>query len=288
MHFHLSSANHVPEGKDTLRDQVAWVTAGLEENGHTTSFSESNIVRDNLNLLWEAFPTGMTRWLYDNGIAYGIIATEFADGAGFNNKRDETWRLRWVEFELAARNAKFIWCLDEGSVDIYSRYAPTAYLELGFTERLVPKKPRRKPRYDFSFAGLALDYRKTIIDALRERATVNYAGSIVDHSQQIGILRSGRIGLALKQSADWPWPSPARLGRLVHERIPIAAERTSIELGVSRLVPKPAENEDFVEWALARLDTNLEAEAERTFEAYRAMPMRESVARALDHTLARR
>jgi hypothetical protein len=260
--------------------------AGLEENGHTTGFSDVNIANDTVNVLWESFPIGMSRWLYDNRIQYGIVATEFADGSGFNNLRTEELQRRWSEFELAARNARFIWCLDEGSIEIYSRYAPAAYLELGFTERMVPTKPRRKkPRYDFSFAGLARSYRKTIIDALSQRARVNYAGDLVDHSQQIGILRSGRIGLALKQSADWAWPSPTRLGRLVHERIPIAAERTSIELGVSRLVPKPAEGEDFVEWALAKLETNVEAEAEAVFEAYRAIPMRECTARALDLTL---
>ena len=287
MHVNLCLFNHDAGGRATLQDQVAWVTAGLEECGHTVSYSETQVLSDALNLFWESFPPVMSRWLADNRIPFGIVATEVPDGAGFNNRRDPDWAVRWDGFRQAARAARFIWCLLEDATSAYAQLAPTAYLELGFTERLVPREPRPTPGFDFSFAGVPREHRQRILDALGQRATVAYAGGVVSQADQLRILRQGRIGLALKQSPDWRWASPARLGRLVHERIPTAAEYTPVEVGVSRLVPKPAADQDFVAWALARLEqaVELEREAERAFEAYRATPMRECVARALDLTL---
>jgi hypothetical protein len=287
MHFHICLGNHEPAGIATLHDQVAWVLGGLESLGHQVTYSPKTLLDGAVNLLWENFGTELGEWLTNSHVRYGIVATEIPDGRGFNCRRDPTWQQRWQGFELAARRAEFIWCLVDEAVPAYQRHATSAYLELGYTERLLPPGPRARPTYDFSFAGEARDYRKTIIDGLSRQATVRYGGGLVGVDEQLDNLRMGRVGLALKQSADWRWPSPARLGRLVHERIPVAAERTDVEIGVSRLVPKPAPGEDFVSWALGRLEQDLEAEADATFETYRAtMPMRTCMERALDQTLA--
>src|SRR5207248_9728377 len=124
----------------------------------------------------------------------------------------------WEGFQLAARNEQFIWCLMDQAEPAYAQFAPTAYLELGFTERLVPDERRPAPRFTFSFAGVPRDHRQAIIDGLLKHASVGYAGGLVDQEDQLRILRHGRMGLALKQSPEWRWASPARLGRLVHER----------------------------------------------------------------------
>jgi hypothetical protein len=287
VHFHICLGNHERSGIETLHDQVAWVLGGLESLGHEVTYSPTTLLDNAVNLLWENFGTELGEWLNRSSVRYGIVATEIPDGQGFNNRRDQTWRRRWHGFGLAAQRAEFIWCLVDEALPAYQHFATSAYLELGYTERLLPPGPRSKPTYDFSFAGEARDYRKTIIDGLSRQATVKYGGGLVGLDEQLRNLRMGRVGLALKQSAEWRWPSPARLGRLVHERIPVAAERTEVEIGVSRLVPKPAPGEDFVTWALARLDQDLEAEADAIFETYRAaMPMRTCMERALDLTLA--
>jgi hypothetical protein len=285
VHVNLCLANHDTMGRQTLLDQVLWVTAGLEENGHSVSVSEEGFDGDCLNLVWECFPLRTGRLLASSGIAYGIVATEIPDGAGFNHRRDKPWPERWNGFRVAASQARFIWCLVETAVEDYRRYAPAAYLELGFTERLVPASPRAKPSFDFSFAGAARSHRKTIIDRLSESATVTYAGGFLDHAEQLDLLRQGRVALALKQSPEWKWASPARVGRLVHERIPVAQEWVLEDIGVTHLVPRPAQGEDFVRWTLEYLQRNPEAEAERAFEAYRQVTMRECMARAMDLTL---
>jgi len=285
VHFHICLVNHGSDGRDSITDSLTWVQAGLEENGHQVTVSDTAAERGAINIFWEFFLPELAEQLVSSKLEYGIIATEIPDGTGFNTRTDIAWINRWQSFQTAAAGARFIWCMNELSIEAYSQFARTAYLEFGFTERLVPSTPRARPTYDFSFTGLPFDYRLGMLQALARRASVTYAGGIVSYAEQSGILRSGRVGLALKQTPAWQWPSISRIGRLVHESIPVAAEWTSVQIGVSRLVPQPAEGEDFVEFAISRLSLNLEAEAAQILERYRATPMQRCMARALEQTL---
>jgi len=285
MHVHLCMANHDPMGRQTLMDQLLWVVSGLEENGHSVSVSETAVDADNLNIFWEIFTPELAHYLASSNLKYGIIATEIPDGRGFNDRRDGPWPARWKGFRIAAAHAKFIWPLVETAVDDYRAFAPSAYLGLGYSQRLVPSEPRPKPTYDFSFAGVPHSHRKEIIDRLGASASVHFANELLGYTEQLELLRRGRVGLALKQHPGWKWGSPTRVGRFVHERIPTAHEWVAVDIGVTGLVPKPAEGEDFVNWALARLDSDLEGEADAIFENYRQLPMRECMARAMDLTL---
>jgi hypothetical protein len=285
MHVHVCLANHVGLGLETVWDQLVWVVSGLEENGHSITISETSLDPDHLNLFWECFPPQFGRYLAGQKFQYGIIATEVPDGSGFNNRRDGDWVPRWNGFRLAASNARFIWPLVHTAVDDYRRFAPSAYLELGFTERLLHRETRDAPKFDFSFAGFPGEHRRQMLSRLSERASVRYADTLLNHTDQLMLLREGRVGLALKHSPNWAWASPARVGRLVHERIPVAQEWVPINIGVTDLVPMPTQDEDFVDWAIALRDHDLEGDAERLLEAYRQTPMRECIARAMDLTL---
>jgi len=285
VNFHLAVGNHGP-GRATLRDPVTWVAAGLSENGHQVTWSEQNLANDALNVLWEHFPPDFARFLVGSGVSYGIIATEIPDGAGFNGRRDTDWTDRWAGFKIAAAHAKFIWCMIEETVPAYAEFAPAAFLELGFTECLVAKAPRPNPTHDFSFTGVATGHRRAILDRLARTASVVSTDGLLLYDNQLQVLRSGRIALALRQSPEWRWPSPARLGMLLHQRIPVAAEYTPTTDPVSRLIPNPGPDQDFAEWALERLElADLQAQADDALEMYRTRPMRDCVARALDLTL---
>jgi hypothetical protein len=285
LHFHLTVCNHGP-GRHTLIDLLTWVKSGLEDNGHKVIVSQEEFSSKTMNIFWEYFEPKMATFLMDSEVPFGLIATELPDGAGFNGRRDEVWVARWEGFKMIAPHARFIWSLVEEAVPAYAAFAPAAFLELGFTQRLVSDTPTDTPSHDFSFTGTANTYRERILDRLARTASVNTAGGLVNRAEQQQIQHSGRMALALKQSPDWRWSSPARLGILLHQRVPIAAERTAVDDPVSRLVPTPGRDEDFVDWALGRLDrTDLQTEADGALEAYRAQPMRDCVARALDLTL---
>ena len=285
MHFHLTVGNH-SVGRLTLRDPVTWVSSGLVESGHKVTYSESVIATDATNIFWEYFRPDFATFLARSGASYGIIATEIPDGDGFNNRRDWDWSIRWEGFKIAAAHAKFIWCMVEESVPAYAQFAPAAFLELGYTDQLLGDPPSGKPTHDFTFTGTPNDHRKLILDRLALDASVISPGGLVSYEDQLRILRSGRIALALKQSPDWRWPSPSRLGLLLHQRIPLAAEYTPYDDPVSRLVPTPGADEDFAGWALKRLErTDLQAAADAALDEYRTRPMRQCVSRALDLTL---
>jgi hypothetical protein len=285
--FHLTVGNHFGgPGRLTLRDPLTWVSSGLLENNHKVSFSETVIAGNALNIFWEYFMPELAQWLVEQRVPFGIIATELPDGDGFNGRRDADWPARWAGFKIAAPHAKFIWCMVEETVPAYAAFAPSAFLELGYTDRLLSDAPPRTPTHDFSFTGTTNPHRTQILDRLAVDATIVKGVGLMRYDDQLETMRSGRVALALKQSPEWRWPSPARLGLLLHQRIPVAAEYTLLDDPVSRLIPTPGRDEDFAEWALKRLDrADLQVEADAALEIYRTRPMRDCVSRALDLTL---
>jgi hypothetical protein len=238
-----------------------------------------------VNILWELFSEKDAKLLRESGVRYGLIATEVADGGGFNTRRDGAWPERWSAFLHAAEGAAFIWSTVERSLPVYAAIAPAAFIELGFVDELVLPAAAEEPPADFSFLGVATPHRQGIIERLRGRARVVWPGTIVRWSAGPRVIQSAKIGLALKQTPDWPLPGPSRLGRIILARRGLAAEHTQDSTQQSRIVPAAPAEADFVEFAMAKLAGPWRQEADAAFERYRAeMPMQRIMERVLDLT----
>lgn len=286
MWFHFCFANHLPLGRLTLSDMFDWLNAGLKELGHEVTFHEYKLAPSAINILWEYSFPGLSDALYKSGCVYGLIGTEIPDGAGFNQRREPEWQIRWGSFQEVGANAAFIWSMVEDVLPFYSAFAPASFVELGFSKYLIPWRPIKRPRYDFVFFGLKTPYRIEIISKLEKYARIIWPERLVLPNEINHLIFSAKIGLLLKQSEEWAIPSPTRLARFIMARRGIAAERTNVITRQSEFIPIQPKGESFVEYALGQLHAPWKKQANESFKRFRdEMPMRVIMERLLDQTV---
>ena len=263
---------------------IDWLWAGLSELGHKVTIAEDKVYPQAINLFWENFFPGMGEKIKKMGIVYGIVATEIPDGKSFNGRSDGSWPMRWKGFPEAASGASFIWTMVESTVPFYSQFAPTAFVELGFSELLVPAVRREEPDIDFSFFGLKTPYREKIINELEKKAKVKCPKKFLSAPQVADLISRTKVGLSFKQSESWPIPSPTRLARHLIAKRGLVTEYTEVVTKQAELVSVVPKEGDFVDFALEKLKTWKE-DAEKAFERYRVeMPMKSIMENMLSRT----
>jgi hypothetical protein len=284
--FHFCTANHNAVGRSTLTDMAAWFEAGLLELGHKVTFSETCVERSAINLFWEYFEPGMLEALVGSGIDFGLIATEIPDGQGFNWQNDPRWSARFNTFSEVAPHAKFIWTMIESSVPFYSQFCPTAFIELGFSERLVAAGLNNSPHIDFCFFGLRTPYRETVVKQLQKHAKVVWPQGLLSPAGIAELISNSRVGLNFKQSDQWPIPSPTRLGRLMMAKRAVAAEYVPVPTRQGEIAGICQQSVPFHEHALQILEIGWRENAEAAFARYQVeMPMALIMERVLDQTI---
>jgi len=288
MDFNFYLGNHEYPGRDTLTDGMYCLAAGLAELGHRFTVSSDRLDPTRINIIWEFFTPEQGREIAASGAAYGLVTTEIPDGGGFNNRRDGPWERRWEGFQNAAAKASFIWSLVEEAVPHYRPWAPSTFVELGFSQMLVPPKPTAPPTHDFSFFGFPTPYREALLARLGQRASIHWQYGFIPTFDLAPLIAKARVGIALKLGEDWPLPSATRLSRLMHAGVGVACQRTLRTTRQSRLLRQQPEDMDFVDFALDCLATHSPAEAASVLERYRVeLPMKRVMEEVLDLTLPR-
>ena len=136
MWFHLFTGNHCPLGRRTLFDMMEWLTAGLTDLNHKVTVGDT-IAPSAMNVIWENFHDSDERLFSEHRFKFGLIATEVPTGQTFNWLEYDPWLTRRRSFEKIAPRAEFIWSMVKEPVEDYKKWAPAAFLELGFSEKLV-------------------------------------------------------------------------------------------------------------------------------------------------------
>lgn len=284
--FHFCSANHNKIGRSTLSDMMDWFNAGLSELGHKVTSSDHSVEAGAINIFWERFGPGMGETIASTGVTFGIVATEIPDGFAFNYRREPEWKVRFDSFAEVAKRASFIWTMVESTAPFYSQYCSTAYMELGFSERLIPRYIGEHPEHDFSFFGLRTPHREALVERLRRNSEVFWPDKFLSPNEVGELIGKTKIGLSFKQSAQWPISSPTRLGRLLMAKRGVAAEFVPIATRQSQIAGICPESSDYAEYALELLHSDWKARAEHTFDAYCSrMPMSAIVEQILDCTI---
>lgn len=285
--FHFCSANHNSVGRPTLGEMAKWFEAGLLDLGHEVSFSERYVEHGAINIFWESFNRDFNRQLRESRIPFGIIGTEIPDGSGFNWRRDGAWPARFAAFEEIASEAKFVWTTIESAIPYYGTFSSTAFVELGFSERLLPIHQNADPDIDFFFYGLDTPYRRAAVEKIRRYATVEWPAHFLSDADVEILISRGKVGLNFKQSERWPIPSPTRLGRLLMAKRAVAAEFVPVPTRQGELVGICPAEVDFADYALTVLRSDWKARAKGAFEVYReTMHMKNIMQCVLDLTLS--
>ncbi len=283
--FHFCISNHHPSGHVVLKDQADLFSAGLKDLGHKVTFSKNHVETAAINLFWEHFSPKAVERMAALTIPYGIIATELPDGEGFNWRRELAWTQRYAGFMEVAKRAAFIWSAGESPLPFYSTLAPSAFVDFGFSERLIPAYLNQTPTYDFSFYGLPTPYREAAMEKFRRYASVNWPEKILSHKDIGDLLAGSKIGINFKQSEHWPVPSGTKLMRLLMAKRGIACEYVTTPTRQGEIAGICPPDQDFTEYALGLRD-GYKARAEIAFERYRAeLPMAEILERTIEQTV---
>jgi hypothetical protein len=289
MWFHFCAANHNPIGRQTLGDMFDWLQAGLLDAGHRVTWHDTRAERGAINLLWDNFTPAWRNELVRSGITYGVIATEIPDDAGgFNWRPELEWRQRFASFGEVASEASFIWTMVESTAPFCEHFAPTAYMELGYSDRLLPKAKQPEPDIDFSFFGLSTPYREEVAVELSRHSDFVWPRSFLSAEQVLHLIGRTRVNLSFLQSPRWPVISGPRVGRAVLASRGVASERTPELTRQAQMIPVCPDCMPFIDFARDRLP-GWRKEAERNLDCYREkLPMREIIERVLDVTIAGR
>lgn len=286
--FNIYTGNHIPTARISVEDHVTWIKAGLEALGHEVTVSETDISRSAMNIIFECFVPPFSEVIANGASEFIIVMTEYADGGGFNRRRDESWSIRWREFWKVAHSARAIWTLFEGNEKAMDYPAPASYLELGFAEALVPKVDL-EPDVSFGFFGSRNEHRNEIIDRLIAKG---YQVLMPRGIQPSDVLTTqmGRIKVLLDPRGPnlIPMPSITRCGRGIHARRGVLAEKVPHTQGLTKLVTMTAKEgaAEFVDHALEMVNGPWRQKADEAFEIARTtMPMAACVERALDESL---
>ena len=105
--------NLKPQLWATNADSVSFVKGALEANGVSVKIGLDNLDPDAINLFFDRFyvEPNLPVKLKAAGIKYGIVCTEAISPQGIWNygaEGDEPYT--FAAFELAAKNAEFVWC----------------------------------------------------------------------------------------------------------------------------------------------------------------------------------
>jgi len=288
MWFHFFTGNHNKAGRASLYDMMEWLTAGLTELKHDVTVGNT-IAPHAINIIWENFRHEDEEIFKSHDFKFGLIATEIPVGRTFNWLGEGSWPTRRRSFDKIARRAQFIWSMVEEPVGLYQQWAPSGYLELGFSERIVDPIFAHEPQSDFGFYGLSITpYRNTVLEHLRKYCTITTPNRFLTGHDLNSFIASFKVGICLKHSPQWTIPSPARTARLLHAKRGIAAEYVPVRTRASAFTTMADKNQDFAEFCLECLRGPWQQRAEEAYDRFRAaMPMKQIMERLLDMTVAK-
>jgi hypothetical protein len=172
----------------------------------------------------------------------------------------------------------------ESNVVALRQRAPASFIELGYSDRLVPVSSE-EPRFDFSFTGIVTPHRQRILEALQQRANVVWNRTLLPLAERDALFAATRINLSINKTVDWQMPSPTRVGMALLSKRGIALDGTPQQTRQSSLVDSCPPGIDFVDFALERLSRDWRSAAEVAFERYRSeLPMKAIMERVLDES----
>ena len=306
MEFKLVYGNH---GKDPfhIMDTLLLIKLGLESLGHKADL-EAQMTPGKTNILLECFTFDFVEAMKEvsktRGTEFIIIGTEFATGETFNNfsNPDEEpaldshydipqyWKKRFRTFLRAQESARAIWHLAESQVEPFKQAAQNSqvfYLPHGYVEGFarVRHKPAQYKDIDAIFTGTLTKHRHSLIRELEKCGVSAVATKPLNFVQREDLVARSKIGLNIKQTNSWLFPSNSRYHFHLCNDSLMVSERCEIQCDLSPYIIESTLS-GFVERCCEILsDGNWENEARIRRERFMAeMPMPRLMENLLDLT----
>lgn len=251
MEFKLVYGNH---GRDPfhIMDTLLLIKLSLESLGYKADLEE-RMIPGKTNILLECFTfdfiEAMKEVRQTSGTELIIIGTEFITGETFNNfnTADEPtqdshydvphyWRKRFRTFLAVQEHAHAIWHLAQSQVEAFKQatgHAKVLYLPHGYVDGFARIRHKPEPHKDIDalFTGTLTKHRHTLIRALEKRGIKAVATKPLNFIQREDLVARAKIGLNIKQTESWLYPSNSRYhyhlsndSLLVSEHCPVSCD----------------------------------------------------------------
>lgn len=300
MIFNLSKCNHSGLGAFSLGDIYAIMKAQLEDLGHRVMMDDAQIYAPPVvNVIVENFDDAsldMLRRVQSTGSRIVVVATEGVGRHGFAGYDERhNHGLRKQRYGEALKFAEAQWVLVPHELEWYARHhMNTTVVELGYSKRLE-SAVKIEPQYDFSIFGGMMPYRREMVMALRDKATVlaplkgqNGAPNYLLPKHRDEMVQAAKFSLHLKQDHDWRVISASRCCTSLHLGRALISDRIDSHSPFQPVLYSVKSRETFIEEALALLP-NWQVEYERQMGEFRKLDAEHclgAAVRALDHTSA--
>lgn len=167
--------------------------------------------------MWDNFNDTITKEIVNESFSFGVIATEIPTNDSLNYIYDEENRNRTKNLIEVIKKSKFVWLMTDKAINYYEAFAPSFYIELGYTKFCEPKKYMKgiQPDFDIGFYGIPNQYRMNLMNQLPQKLKICWPMQHELHNSeelQFFIQRC-KYGISLGQRPDWKYPSQSRLAR---------------------------------------------------------------------------
>ena len=285
-------SNLKPHLWEMVADTVQFVTGALGECGVAVKTGTSQLDPNALNLFIDRFyiEPNFPAQMKMGGVKYGLICTEVISPDGtWNYGAEGGDPATFAAFELAAKNAEFVWCLLEESVEACRVMNPnTAYLPFGYLKSMETLKPLSDAEKDIDFlmCGFPSDRRQRLVHEISEAGhEVYYPAMPVPAYLRDSLMERSRVNLSLQKTESHSIISVTRICHSVINRVPVLLEHVGSTNPYTDLCIS-TDGGDVVQTANACMtEIDLADFAERNYRKLKAtLPMKENMANVLEKT----
>jgi hypothetical protein len=231
MYVNIMLSNLKPHLWEMLSDSVRFVAGALEECGVPVKIGTSQLDPNALNLFFDRFyiePNFPTLMKMGN-VKYGMICTEVVLPTGtWNYGAEGSDPSTYAAFELAAKNAEFVWCLLEESVAACQMMNPnTAYIPFGYLKNMETLKLFRDDEKDIDFlmCGFPSDHRQRLVNEISKAGhEVYYPSMPLPVYLRDSLMERSRVNLSLQKTDSHSIVSVTRICHSVINRVPVLLE----------------------------------------------------------------
>jgi len=293
MDFNILVGNLKPHLWEMVSDSVRFVRLGLEGAGASVRVGINQLDPGAINLFFDRFyvDQNLPHQMKLAGIRYGIVCTEVLSEDGtWNYGAEGTNGAEFAAFELAAKNADFVWCLLEESVAAcVAMNANTAYLPFGYLAAMetVHRVPAADRDIDVLLCGLPSPRRDAVMEAFAELGLATcYPGMPVPAHLRDALMERARLNLSIQKTNAHGIISVSRICHSVINRVPVILETGDADAAFARYCLTAAPGEAVAAASGHLAETDLEAWAEARYqELAHTMPMTDTMARVMAETL---
>lgn len=272
--FQFYAWNHSEQGRRSLEDIIRTLVFQLRACGYGAEYDPNNDLPptewnrikfksdpDDVNVMVEGFTPATTNHL-DAARAAGIrlicLATEEPTEKGFNHGTQPEMVLRQEWFTEAAKNFEAIWHLVPGRrvTEWYARFAPTAYVELGYAPELVRPQRIVVPRFEFGFFGSMTERRFALLKKLaryvKESNKVRIVSDFATDAERNLAMQDAKVILQIRKFDEMGLVSSSRCSTALCLGRPVVAEPHDLTLSKpwDEIVKFARTDEEFIQLAL--------------------------------------